>query len=145
MKKAAVLIFFGVPHRVKKADGIAQAVLLAGVVVQVQRLDKVFVNEPRLPLAHKAGAQHPPQQAKGRVGHAVGAVLPGLLMVVEHPKADIIHDAVKIIRHGKAPGDLDIRAQDLQQRRSKHVIGMELAGVGKTVCGNFHGLDTSFF
>ena len=145
LEKAAVLIFFGVPHRVKKADGIAQAVLLAGVVVQVQRLDKVFVNEPRLPLAHKAGAQHPPQQAKGRVGHAVGAVLPGLLMVVEHPKADIIHDAVKIVRHGKAPGDLDIRAQDLQQRRSKHVIGMELAGVGKTVCGNFHGLDTSFF
>ena len=65
-------------------------------------------------------------------------------MVVEHPEADIIHDAVKIVRHGKAAGDLDIRAQDLQQRRSKHVIGMELAGVGKTVCGNFHGFDTSF-
>ena len=65
-------------------------------------------------------------------------------MVVEHPEADIVHDAVKIVRHGKAAGDLDIRAQNLQQRRSKHVIGMELAGVGKTVCGNFHGLDTSF-
>ena len=106
LEKAAVLILFGVPHRVEKANGIAQAVLLAGVVVQV--------NEPRLPLAHKTGAQHPPQQTKGRVGHAVGAVLPGLLMVVEHPKADIIHDAVKIVRHGKAAGDLDIRAQNLQ-------------------------------
>ena len=30
------------------------------------------------------------------------------------PKADIIHDAVKIVRHGKAAGDLDIRAQNLQ-------------------------------
>ena len=76
--------------------------------------DVVFVNEPRLPLAHKTRAQHPPQQTKGRVGHAVGAVLPGLLMVVEHPKADIVHDAVKIVRYGKAAGDLDIRAQNLQ-------------------------------
>ena len=98
----------------KKANGIAQAVLLAGVVVQVQRLDEVFVNEPRLPLAYKTRAQHPPQQTKGRVGHAVGAVLPGLLMVVEHPEADIVHDAVKIVRYGKAAGDLDIRAQNLQ-------------------------------
>ena len=67
LEKAGVLILLGVPHRVEKANGIAQAVLLAGVVVQVQRLDEVFVNEPRLPLAHKTGAQHSPQQTKGRV------------------------------------------------------------------------------
>ena len=138
LEKAGVLILLGVPHRVKKADGIAQAVLLAGVVVEVQRLDKVLVDEPGLPLAHKAGAQHPPQQAKGRVGHTVCAVLPGLLMMVEHAIAHIVHDAVKAVRHHKAAGDLDIRAQDLQQRSGKHIVGVELAGMGKAVCRNFH-------
>ncbi len=55
LEKAGVLILLGVPHRVEKADGIAQAVLLAGVIVQVQRLDEVFVKEPGLPLAHEPG------------------------------------------------------------------------------------------
>ena len=138
LEEAGVLILLGVPHGVEEADGVTQAVLLAGVVVQIQRLDEVLVDEPGLPLTHKAGAQHPPQQAKGRVGHAVGAVLPRLLMVVEHAKADVVHDAVKVIGHGKAAGDLDVRPQDLQQRRGKHIVGVELAGMGKAVCRNFH-------
>ena len=138
LEKAGVLILFGVPHRVKKANGIAQAVLLAGVIVEVQRLDEVLVNEPGLTLTHKAGAEHPPQQAEGRIGHAIGAALPRLLMVVEHTKAHIVHDAVKIIRHHKAAGDLDVRAQNLQQGSGKHIVGVELAGVGKAVCRNFH-------
>ena len=138
LEKAGILILLGVPHGVEEADGVTQAVLLAGVVVQIQRLDEVLVDEPGLPLTHKAGAQHPPQQAKGRVGHAVGAVLPRLLMVVEHAKADVVHDAVKVIGHGKAAGDLDVRPQDLQQRRGKHIVGVELAGMGKAVCRNFH-------
>ena len=138
LEKAGVLILFGVPHWIKEADGVAQAVLLTGVVVQIQRLDEVLVDEPGLPLAHKARPQHPPQQAEGRVGHAVGAGLAGLLMVVEHTKAHIVHDAVKIIRHHKAAGDLDVRAQNLQQGSGKHIVGVELAGVGKAVCRNFH-------
>ena len=138
LEKAGVLILLGVPHGVEEADGVTQAVLLAGVVVQIQRLDEVLVDEPGLPLTHEAGAQHTPQQAEGRIGHAVGAVLPRLLMVVEHAKADVVHDAVKVIGHGKAAGDPDVRPQDLQQRCCKHIVGVELAGMGKAVCRNFH-------
>ena len=61
LEEAGILIFLRVPHRVEEADGVAQAVLLAGVVVQIEGLDEVFVDEPRLTLAHKAGPQHPPQ------------------------------------------------------------------------------------
>ena len=61
LEEAGILIFLRVPHGVEEADGVAQAVLLAGVVVQVEGLDEVFVDEPRLTLAHKAGPQHPPQ------------------------------------------------------------------------------------
>jgi len=139
LEEAGVLILLGVPHRIEETDGVAQAVLLAGVVVQVQRLDEVLINETGLPLAHQPRAQHPPQQAERRVRHTVGAVLPRLLMVVEHAKTDIVHDAVKIVRHHKAAGDFNIRAQDLEQRRGKHVVRVELAGVRKAVCGNFHG------
>ena len=59
-------------------------------------------------------------------------------MMVEHPKAHIVHDAVKTVRHHKAAGDLDIRAQNLQQGSGKHIVGVELAGVGEAVCRNFH-------
>ena len=138
LEEALVLIFLRVPHRVEEADGVAQAVLLAGVVVQVQRLDEVFIDEPRLTLAHKAGAEYPPQQAESCVGHTVGAVLARLLMVVEHAETDVVNDAVEVLRHGEAPGDLDIRAQDLQKGSGEHIVGVELAGVGKAVCGNFH-------
>ena len=96
-----------------------------------------------LTLAYKTGAEHLPQQAEGRVRDAVGAGLAGLLMMVEHAKADVVHDAVEVIRHHKAAGDSDIRPDDLQQRGGKHVVCMELASVCKTICGNFH-ICTSF-
>ena len=90
-------------------------------------------------LAHKLGAQHPPQQAERRVGHAVGAGLPRLGMVVEHAAADIVDDAIKVIGHGKAARDLDVGAQDLQQCSRKNIIGMEFSAVGKAFCRDFHG------
>jgi len=64
-------------------------------------------------------------------------------MVVEHAEADIVHDAVEIVRHHKAAGDLDVRADDLQQRRRKDIIRVELARMCKTICRNFH-ICTSF-
>ena len=143
LEEAGVLIFLRIPHRVEEADGVAQAVLLAGVVVQVQRLDEVFINEPCLPLTDQPRPQHPPQQTKGRIGDAVGAGLARLLMVVEHTETDVVHDAVEVIRHHKAAGNFDIRPDDLQQRGGKHVVCMELASVCKTICGNFH-ICTSF-
>ena len=65
-------------------------------------------------------------------------------MVIEHAKADIIHDAVEIVRYHKAAGDPDVRLDDLQQRRCKYVVRMELAGVGEAICRNFHNSNTSF-
>ena len=144
LEEAGVLILLGIPHRVEEADGVAEAVLLAGIVVQIEGLDEVLINEPGLTLAYKAGAEHLPQQAEGRVRDAVGAGLAGLLMVIEHAKADIIHDAVEIVRHHKAAGDPDVRPDDLQQRRCKHVVRMELAGMGEAICRNFHNSNTSF-
>ena len=52
-------------------------------------------------------------------------------MVVEHAESDIVHDAVEIVRHHKAAGDLDVRADDLQQRRRKDIIRVELARMCK--------------
>ena len=74
--EARVGVVLGVPQRVEAADGVGQGVLLPGVVVQVQGLDEVFVQQPGLVLPHQLGAQHPPQQPEGRVGHPVGAGLP---------------------------------------------------------------------
>ena len=90
-------------------------------------------------LAHQLGAQHLPQQAERRVGHAVGASLAGLLVVVEHAAADIIDDAVEIIGHHKAARDLDVRPHNLQQGGGEHVIRVEFAPVGKAFCRYFHG------
>ena len=99
LEEAGVLVLFRVPHGVEEADGVTEAVLLAGIVVQIEGLDEVLINEPGLTLAYKAGAEYPPQQAEGRVRDAVGAGLAGLLMVVEHAKADVVHDTVEVIRH----------------------------------------------
>ena len=104
LEEAGVLVLFRVPHGVEEADGVTEAVLLAGVVVQIKRLDKVFIDEPGLTLAYKAGAEHLPQQAEGRVRDAVGAGLAGLLMVVEHAKADVVHDAVEVIQAPRSRG-----------------------------------------
>lgn len=51
-------------HTGLKKPIVAEAVLLAGIVVQIEGLDEVLINEPGLTLAHKAGAEHPPQQPK---------------------------------------------------------------------------------
>jgi hypothetical protein len=125
-------------------SGKIACVLLAGVVVQIEGLDEVLINEPGLTLAYKAGAEYPPQQTEGRVRDAVGAGLAGLLMVVEHAKADVVHDAVEVIRHHKAAGYFNIRAEDLEQGSGEHVVGVELACVGKAVCGYFHRGFSSF-
>ena len=138
LEKAVVGAVGRVPGGVEKADGVAQAVLLAGVVVQVQRLDEVFVDQAGLPLAHKAGAQHPPQQPERRVGHPVGPGLARLAVVVEHPVPNVVDDAVEAVRHHKAPRHLDVGAQDLQKRGRKHIVGVELAGMGKPAGWNFH-------
>ena len=138
LEEAGILILLGVPDGVEEADGVAEAVLFAGVVVQVEGLDEVLIDEPGLTLAHETGAEHPPQQTEGRVGGAVGTGLPGLLMVVEHPEADVVHDAVEIIRHDKAAGDPDVRAEYLKQGRGEHIVRVEFACMGKAVCGNFH-------
>ena len=131
LKEAVIGAVGAVPGRIEKADGIAQAVLLAGVVVQVQRLNEIFIDEAGLTFPNQAGTQHPPQQPEGSVRHPVGAGLTGLPVVVEHTVADVIDDAVEVIRHHKAPADFDVRAQDLQKCGRKHIVGVELAGVGK--------------
>ena len=64
-------------HTGLKKPIVAEAVLLAGIVVQIEGLDEVLINEPGLTLAYKAGAEHLPQQAEGRVRDAVGAGLAG--------------------------------------------------------------------
>ena len=64
-------------------------------------------------LAHELCAEQPPQQAERGVGHAVGAALPRLGVVVEHAAADVVDDAVEVIRHNEAPRHLNVRAQDL--------------------------------
>ena len=51
-------------HTGLKKPIVAKAVLLAGVVVQIEGLDEVLINEPGLTLAYKAGAEYPPQQPK---------------------------------------------------------------------------------
>ena len=138
LEEAGVLVLFRVPHGVEEADGVTEAVLLAGIVVQIEGLDEVLINEPGLTLAYKAGAEYPPQQAEGRVRDAVGAGLAGLLMVVEHAKANVVNDAVEVIRHHEAAGYFNIRAEDLEQGSGEHVVSVELACVGKAVCGYFH-------
>ena len=63
----------GVPYAafgVKAANGIGQGVLFAGVIVQVQGLNKIFIQQAGLVGTHQLGTQHAPQQAKGRIGHA---------------------------------------------------------------------------
>ena len=111
--EAHVGVILRVPQRVETADGVGQRVLLAGVVVQIQRLDEVFVQQAGLMLAHELCAEQPPQQAERGVGHAVGAALPRLGVVVEHTAADVVDDAVEVIRHNEAPRHLNVRAQDL--------------------------------
>ena len=51
-------------------------------------------------------------------------------MVIEHAKADVVHDAVKVIGHGKAAGDLD--AVSYTHLRVSSVSGIG-AAVGVTV------------
>ena len=60
-------------------------------------------------------------------------------MMVKHPAADVVYNAVEILRNFKAPGDLDIRAHDPQQRGGKNIVGVEFAGVGKALGGDLHG------
>ena len=133
-------VILGIPQGIEAADGIGQGVLFPGVVVQIQGLDEVFVQQAGLMFPYQLGAQHPPQKAESRVRHAVGAGFPGFGVVVEHTAAHIIDDALKVIGHRKAAGDLDIGAHDLQQRRGKYIVGMEFAAVGKAVCGYFHNI-----
>ena len=57
---------------------------------------------------------------------------------IEHAKANVVHDAVEVIRHHETAGYFNIRAEDLEQGSGEHVVGVELACVGKAVCGYFH-------
>ena len=90
-------------------------------------------------LADELRAQHPPQQTERRVGHAVGAALARLGVVVEHAATDVIDDAVEVIGHDKAARDLDVRAENLQQRGRKNIVRMKFSAVGKAFCRDFHG------
>ena len=74
----------------------------------------------------------------------LGRVSRGSPMVVEHAKADVVHDAVEVIRHHEAAGYFNIRAEDPEQGSGEHVVGVELACVGKAVCGYFHRGFSSF-
>lgn len=93
---------------------------------------------------HQLGTQHAPQQAKGRIGHAVGAAFARFLVVVKHTAAHIVHNAVKTIRHNKTAGYFDIRPHNHQQRCGKHIVCMELAAVSKTFCRNFHRIASVY-
>ena len=80
----------GIPGGVEGGDHIGKRCAAAGVVVQIQGLDKFFVEVSGLTadaFLRAAGAEHPgavgaPEQPKGSVGHAVFTDLGVLLMVV---------------------------------------------------------------
>ena len=91
-------------------------------------------------LAHELCAEQPPQQAERGVGHAVGAALPRLGVVVEHTAADVVDDAVEVIRHHETAGYFNIRAEDLEQGSGEHVVGVELAAWVKPFAGIFIGV-----
>src|SRR5699024_930998 len=84
-----------------------------------------------------------PQQPEGRVGHPVGPGLARLAVMVEHPVPDVVDDAVEVIRHHEAPRHLDVGTQDLQKRGGKHIVGVELAGMGKAAGWYLHSKRTS--
>ena len=89
-------------------------------------------------LAHQLRAQHPPQKTEGGIRDAVGAGFARLAVVVKQTAADIVNNAVKVVRHGKAADDLNVGAQNLQQRGGKNIVCMEFSAVGKAFCGDLH-------
>ena len=65
--------------------------------------------------------------------------------MVEHTAADVVDDAVEVIWHDKAAGDLDIRAENLQQRGGKSIVRMEFSAMRKTFGRDFHGWYSSIY
>ncbi len=115
------------------------------IIVQIEGLNEVLINEPGLTLSdYKAGAEYPPQQAEGRVRDAVGGGSRGLLMVVEHTKADCrTRCPSKSCRHHETAGYFNIRAEDLEagQWRTRRRRGTCLRGV-KPFAGIFIGFSS---
>ena len=81
--KALVRVPRLVPQGVVGRDDARDLVAAASVVVLVQGLDKALVEALCIPLAQKGHAHLAPQQAEGRVGHAVLAHRAALLVMVK--------------------------------------------------------------
>ena len=127
-----------IPQGIETADGIRQQTAFAGVVVQIQRLHKVLVQQTGLIFPHQLCAELPPQQAESRIRHPVGALGPIRRVMVEGAVANVVNNAVEVLRHREATGHGEVRPQDAQQRGAEHIVRVELAAVGKTVFGYLH-------
>ena len=135
--KVLVRVLVRVPAGIEGGDGRSKRVAAAGIVLQVERLDKMFVKIVRF-LSQQCLAKLPPQKTEGGVWDAVFAHRSVLLVVVKPAPADVKSKAVKALRQSHGPHKTDVGAQDPQQGSRKNVVGVEFSRMG---IGNLRNLS----
>ena len=111
LEKCLVIAAFGIPSRIKIADERGKFVFFTGIVIDIQWLDKGFIEFLCQLLTEDFRPEFFPEKTKCRIGNAVVTDTAVFLVVVILPSSNIKNKTFIIFRNNVSTCDGDLRIQ----------------------------------